>query len=205
MTNARWRWHSQGLTVTHDPGRGMCYGWLRLGALSGPTSDTGCISRPSRESFFAVSASLGHPLGSLWGALFETFLLPGGPRTRKWMPFRMICFRMFFYTSFYGFRGRPGCQNHGFRMGRVAKITLSPEFDLSSFWLPFGFRFGAENAHKIVSWLTLEALVNTKATKVCDENFTAIFKRPFYEKVTQGSPTRSPKGGPAAGGLLSGE
>ena len=94
---------------------------------------------------------LGEPSGSLWGDLFETFLLPGRPRTRKWMPFRMICFRMFFYTSFYGFRGRPGRQNHGFRMGEVAKITLSPEFDFSSFWLPFGFRFGGENAPKSCS------------------------------------------------------
>ena len=64
-------------------------------------------------------------------------------------------------------------------MGGVTKTTLSLEFDFSPFWLPFGIRFGAENAHKIVSWLTLEALVNTMATKVCDENFIAIFKRPF--------------------------
>ena len=37
--------------------------------------------------FFAVLASLNDPLGNLWGALFETFLLLGGPRTLKLMPF----------------------------------------------------------------------------------------------------------------------
>ena len=30
--------------------------------------------------------SFGDPLGFLWGALFDTFLLLGGPG-RKWMPF----------------------------------------------------------------------------------------------------------------------
>ena len=75
------------------------------------------------------------------------------------MPFWVICFRMFFYTSFYRFLGRPGRQNHGFRIGVVAKITLSPEFDFSPFWPPFGGRFGAESAPQILFWLTLEALV----------------------------------------------
>ena len=89
-------------------------------------------------------------------------------------------------------------------MGEVAKSKLSPEFDFSPFWLPFDVRFKTENAHKIMFWLTLEALVNKKATNICNDKFNAIFKRLFYEKVTQGPPTRSPKGGPAAGAGMCG-
>ena len=78
-------------------------------------------------------------------------------------------------------------------MGEVAKITLSPECDFSSFRHPFGVRFGTGNAQKILFWVTKETLVNKKATNICNDKFKAIFKRPFYEKVTQGPPARSPK------------
>ena len=50
----------------------------------------------------------------------------------------------------------------------------------------FCVRFRAENTPKILFWFTLEALVQTKATKVCDLNFNAFSEQPFYEKVTQG-------------------
>ena len=42
-------------------------------SLSGPTSDTGRISRPSREPCFAVSASLGDPLGTPRGPIGQPF------------------------------------------------------------------------------------------------------------------------------------
>ena len=86
---------SQGLTVTHDPKRvtkKLTKSTPRrspwpLGTLSGTTWNTRCILRPSWDSFFTVLASLNDTLGNLWGALFETFLLLGGPRTVKSLHF----------------------------------------------------------------------------------------------------------------------
>ena len=104
----------------------------------------------------------------------------------------------------YGFWRRPGRQNHGFRIGQVAKITLSPELDFSPFWLPFGLRFGTENAQQILFWLTLEALVNKKATNICDSNFNASLEYFVHEKVTQGPPAKTPKSNTAAGGYCLG-
>ena len=49
-------------------------------SISGPTSDTGRISRPSREPCFAVSACLGDPLGTPRGPFGQPFrdLSPSG-------------------------------------------------------------------------------------------------------------------------------
>ena len=96
-----------------------------------------------RSYFYRFRPPLGIPwalLGVPLGNLFETCLLPGGPTTRKWMPFWLICFRMLFLHVFLWVSGRPGRQKHGFRVGRVAEITLSPEFEIfNRFGCHFGF------------------------------------------------------------------
>ena len=88
--------------------KGVCGGHP---SLSGPTSDTGCISRPSREPCFAVSASLGNPLGTPRGPFGATFSRPfsfrEGPEPENGRFLGCSVFGCFFYTSFYGFRGVP--------------------------------------------------------------------------------------------------
>ena len=96
--------------------------------------------------------------------------------------------RKFYFTKIYF----PGLSIN-VNASEVAQKYIKSDFSL--FWHPFGARFGTENAHKILFWLTLETFVNTKATKVCGFNFNAILKHLFYEKVTQSPPAGYSKKG----------
>ena len=140
-------------------------------SISGQTSDTGRISRPSREPCFAVSACLGDPLGTPRGPFGQPFrnLSPSGrAQDPKMMSFWLICFRMLFLHVFlwisetartlkpwipYG----KGNKNHTFVRTRFFTV-------LATIWGPFQSR----KRTQILFWVTLEGLVTTKAIKICD-------------------------------------
>ena len=101
----------------------------------------------------------------------------------------MICFRIIFQTVFYGFRGCPGSRNHGFRMGRVAKITILLAFTFSPFRHPFGSPFAPQNALKISFWFTLGALGSEFSSSVAS-TFSQCFLKAcpglhFHEKTSK--------------------
>ena len=132
---------------------------------------------------------LGVPLGNL----FETCLLPGGPRTRPWMPFWLICFRMLFLDVFLWISetartlkpwipyGR-GSKNHTFARTRFFTVSASI---LESFWNrkrtqnPVLAHFGGPCEHKSDEGLRFK--------------FQCFFKIAFLRKSHTGLPNEVPQ------------
>ena len=137
-----------------------CFGstfWHPFGEKLGPFWGVG--SRPHfgslLELFFWIFGAPGPPRRNPFGSLFGSCCHPEAPWGWKFRILGGLVAESFFKEILHHFWRGPGQWKRWFRMGGVAKITISPKSEFYHFLSPFRGSFWSQNLSKMALGLAM--------------------------------------------------